>query len=45
LYLLANSRCVTHGIGGYGKWGSLLSYNSSCSKRHHRAQCKFTETV
>jgi hypothetical protein len=45
LYLLANSRCVTHGKGGYGKWGSLLSYNSSCSKSHHKAGCQWTEPM
>jgi hypothetical protein len=45
LYLLANSRCVTHGIGGYGKWGSLLSYNSSCRESHQKAQCQWTDPM
>jgi hypothetical protein len=43
LYLLAGSQCMAHGIGGYGKWGSFLSYNSSCVKSHHRSQCQWTE--
>jgi hypothetical protein len=43
LYLLAGSRCVAHGIGGYGKWGSLLSYNSSCVNRHFKKECNWTE--
>ena len=31
LYLMGMAQCVTHGIGGYGKMASYLSYNSSCS--------------
>jgi hypothetical protein len=45
LYLLAGSQCVAHGVGGYGKWGSLLSYNSSCVKGHFKSQCTWTEPV
>jgi hypothetical protein len=43
LYLLAGSQCLAHGRGGYGKWGSLLSYNSSCVISHHESQCLWTE--
>jgi hypothetical protein len=43
LYLLAGSQCVAHGIGGYGKWGSLLSSNSSCVKEHFKKQCRWAE--
>jgi hypothetical protein len=43
LYLLAGSQCVAHGVGGYGKWGSLLSYNSSCVKSHLKSQCRWAE--
>lgn len=34
LYLLGMSRCLTYNIGGFGKWGLLLGYNSSCGLRH-----------
>jgi hypothetical protein len=36
LYLLGMSRCLTYNIGGYGKWGLLLGYNSSCGMRHQK---------
>lgn len=39
LYLLAESRCVTHNVGGYGRWGRDLSYNQSCSIRHDQVNC------
>ena len=32
LYLLGMSKCVTYNRGGYGQWGSLISYDVSC---HH----------
>jgi hypothetical protein len=34
LYLLAMSRCVAYNKGGFGHWGLLMSYNSSCGFRH-----------
>ena len=34
LYLLGMSRCLAYNIGGYGKWGLLLGFNSSCGMRH-----------
>lgn len=37
LYLLSLSRCVAYGMGGYGKFASWLSYNSSCAMQHHAA--------
>jgi hypothetical protein len=43
LYLLAGSQCLAHGTGGYGKWGSLLGYNSSCVTSHHKSKCRWTE--
>jgi hypothetical protein len=43
LYLLAGSQCVAHGVGGYGKWGLLLSYNSSCVNRHLKSQYRWAE--
>ena len=30
LYLLASGSCVTYNVGGFGKWASLISQNSSC---------------
>lgn len=28
--MLGLSRCTNYHLGGYGRWGSLMSYNSSC---------------
>jgi hypothetical protein len=42
LYLLANSACSIIGIGGFGKWGALMSYNASCIVRHDRNKCPAT---
>lgn len=36
LYLLGLSRCVAYGVGGYGEWGLMMGYNSSCSKVHSK---------
>ena len=33
LYMLGQSRCVAYSNGGYGTFGSLLSYNASCNTR------------
>ena len=33
LYLLSMSQCLVYSKGGFGKWGSLLSFNHSCSYR------------
>jgi hypothetical protein len=44
LYLLANSGCSTIGVGGFGHWGSRLSYNSSCLVRHSKTTCQWTTT-
>jgi hypothetical protein len=41
LYLLANSGCSSFGVGGFGKWGSRLSYNSSCHVQHDRRRCQW----
>jgi hypothetical protein len=30
LYLLANADCISHGQGGFGRFGVLLSRNASC---------------
>jgi hypothetical protein len=34
LYLMGLSRCVAYGVGGYGQWGLMMGYNSSCYKVH-----------
>ena len=39
LYLLANSKCVSFGSGGYGRLGALLSFNSSCIAYHRNTEC------
>jgi len=36
IYVMANSRCVTFGAGGFGRFGSLLSFNASCRSVHSR---------
>ena len=40
LHLLRNCHCVTFGVGGFGRWGSLLSHNHSCSIRHSETKCE-----
>jgi hypothetical protein len=37
LYLLALSRCVTFGMGNYGRFASWLSVEPSCALQHHNA--------
>jgi hypothetical protein len=40
LYLLASAECTAFHIGGYGRWGRLLSYNPACYVRHdHNKNC------
>jgi hypothetical protein len=39
LYLLSGARCVSYGIGGYGRWASWMSGNASCSILHNRHLC------
>ena len=34
LFLMAKARCVSFGQGGFGKMGSLLSHNRTCTNRH-----------
>jgi hypothetical protein len=40
LYMLAQSRCVTWSNGGYGTFGSLLSYDSECQMRFFKQNKK-----
>jgi hypothetical protein len=44
LYLLANSGCSSIGVGGFGHWGSRLSYNATCLVRHSKTTCPWTTT-
>jgi hypothetical protein len=34
LILMSQSRCVAYSGGGYGRFGSLASFNSSCNAQH-----------
>jgi len=34
LILMSQSRCVAFGVGGFGRFGSLASFNSSCRVAH-----------
>lgn len=38
LYMLAQSRCVACSNGGYGTFGSLLSYNANCNIRFFKGR-------
>ena len=42
MYLLANSECVSLGFGGYGRLGSMLSFNRTCSTNYLSTQCAWT---
>jgi hypothetical protein len=42
LYLLGQSSCVAHNIGGYGKWGNRLSFNHSCTIKYTRETCSYS---
>ena len=49
LFLLGQARCVAYGNGGYGSFGSLLSYDANCSIRYFRGRnmvrnCTWTGT-
>jgi len=37
LYLLANADCISHGQGGFGRFGVLLSRNASCFSKFFTA--------
>jgi hypothetical protein len=46
LYLLALASCVTYGVGGYGKWASLISpYTGSCTMRYDKSTCPKVDTT
>lgn len=37
LYLLSLARCVTYGVGGYGKFATWLTGHPKCTLQHHNA--------
>ncbi|GAX11847.1 hypothetical protein FisN_20Lu109 [Fistulifera solaris] len=39
LYLLVQSRCVAHGIGGFGRWASLVAGTLDCVIDHRKQNC------
>jgi hypothetical protein len=48
LYLMGTGRCVTYGDGGFGKLAALVSYNSTCTRRHSYKttihKCEWTDS-
>jgi hypothetical protein len=34
LWLMGSGRCVTYGEGSFGRFASMLSYDSNCSNKH-----------
>jgi hypothetical protein len=45
LYMLAQSRCVAFSNGGYGTFGSLLSYESECKMRFFKGKHKTKKCI
>jgi len=45
LYMLAESRCVAFSNGGYGTFGSLLSYDSECKMRFFKGRHKIKKCI
>jgi hypothetical protein len=39
LYLLSYGICKTFGMGGYGRWATMISRNPRCSVNHHYHKC------
>jgi hypothetical protein len=48
LYLLANAQCVSHGQGGFGRFGVLLSNDAQCFNKYiaqgRFVECKWKDT-
>ena len=36
LWIMAQSKCVAFGAGGFGRFGSLVSFNASCRMPHSK---------
>lgn len=49
LLIMANGRCTAYGAGGFGRFGALLSYDSSCIIKHNEkpktTDCRWTDSV
>jgi hypothetical protein len=47
LYLMGNANCISHGDGGFGRYGLMLSSNPTCASRHifrhQRKSCKWKD--
>eukprot|EP00934_Nitzschia_sp_Nitz4_P003860 Nitzschia sp. Nitz4//scaffold113_size70149//14751//15236//NITZ4_005942-RA/size70149-processed-gene-0.54-mRNA-1//1//CDS//3329533317//3850//frame0 len=48
LYMLGQAQCVAYSNGGYGTFGSILSYNASCGIRFFKGreldtECNWTD--
>jgi hypothetical protein len=45
VYMIGMSRCVAYNMGGYGRWGSMMGYNSSCvyHMKANMIPCDFTK--
>jgi len=39
LYMLSGATCFAHGVGGYGRWASLIGASQTCSVDHHKKRC------
>jgi hypothetical protein len=44
LYMIGMSQCTAYNMGGFGRWGNLIGYNSSCvfQMKANMIQCDFT---
>jgi hypothetical protein len=38
LWVMGNARCVTYGVGGFGRWAMLLSFDPKCVAVHSYAR-------
>jgi hypothetical protein len=48
LLVMGDGWCVARGEGGFGVFASLLSYNSSCIRKHRpgrRGSCKWANAL
>jgi hypothetical protein len=45
LYMIGMSQCTAYNMGGFGRWGSLIGYNSSCvfAMTANMSQCNFSD--
>jgi len=36
---MSETNGVSHGVGGFGRWGNWLGHNTSLAIRHNKIQC------